>query len=147
LVTASRRQATHILPVATAASRIKRVRLQPLSAGVVAEPRLQPTVKFKPVDAPSLPELRELNERNYARLEAKLDRLFDELTASIDAKLGELGATARGSLSAQLRWGFVGMASSLNQFEKRMTKRFFWYFMTQGVASAAIILGMLKLFR
>ena len=87
------------------------------------------------MDAPSLPELRELNERNYARLEAKLERLFDELTASIDARLGDLGAIPR------------GMAPRLDQFENRMTKRFFWYFMTQGVASAAIILGMLKLFR
>src|SRR6266446_7964828 len=76
-------------PCAEAPARRRR---QPLRAGEVAEPRLQPTVKFKPVDAPSLPELRELNELNYTRFDAKLEQRAVEPEAKIDRLAIELEA-------------------------------------------------------
>ncbi len=82
-------------------------------------------------------ELRELNERNYARLEAKLDRLIDELRSEM--RLGQV----RG----QVRAGFDTLDGALKGFESRMTIRFFVYFMSQSVLTAATILWMIGILR
>ena len=82
-------------------------------------------------------ELRELNERNYARLEAKLDRLIGEVRSEM--RLYEL----RG----QMRAGFARLDAALDGFESRMTIRFFVYFMSQGVLTAATIVWMIELLR
>ena len=79
---------------------------------------------------------------------------YDPVEVAIDRKLDELRTT--------MRAGFAGveaqidslrppvwspMIAALDRAEKRLTKLFFWYFMSQGIANAAIILGMLKLLR
>jgi len=80
-------------------------------------------------------ELRELNELRYARLEAKLDRLISEVRSEMRAGFDRLDPVFDA-------WHFD---SILDGFERRMTIRFFVYFMSQGVVNAAIIIGMLKL--
>ena len=39
------------------------------------------------------------------------------------------------------------MEAAFDRAERRLKRLLFWYFMTQGIANAAIILGMLKLLR
>ena len=78
-------------------------------------------------------QLRELNERNYARLEAKLDRLIGEVRAEM--RLDQL----RG----QMRAGFDMLDATLDGFQSRMTMSFFVYFMSQGLLTAATILWMI----
>ncbi|HXG97706.1 MAG TPA: hypothetical protein VNJ06_11430 [Gemmatimonadales bacterium] len=82
-------------------------------------------------------DLRELNERNYARLEAKLDRLIGEVRSEM--RLDQV----RG----QMRAGFDMLDGALKGFERRMTIRFFVYFMSQSVVTAAIILWMIGILR
>ncbi len=82
-------------------------------------------------------DLRELNERSYARLEAKLDRLFGELRSEM--RLDQV----RG----QMRAGFDTLDGALKGFESRMTIRFFVYFMSQSVLTAATILWMIGILR
>ena len=71
-------------------------------------------------------DLRELNENNFERFDAKLKqrRRIAELLADM----------------------IVGFKNAdFDGFEERMTRKFFWYFMSQGIANAVIILGGLKL--
>ncbi len=82
-------------------------------------------------------ELRELNERNYARLEAKLDRLIGEVRSEM--RLDQV----RG----QMRAGFDTLDGALKGFESRMTIRLFVYFMSQSVLTAATILWMIGFLR
>ena len=82
-------------------------------------------------------ELRELNERNYARLEAKLDRLIGEVRSEM--RLDQV----RG----QMRTRFDTLEGTLKGFESRMTIRFFVYFMSQSVVTAATILWMIGILR
>jgi hypothetical protein len=107
----------------------------------VAEPRLQPTVKFKPVDAPSLPELRELNELNFARFDAKLEHRVVEL----DAKIDRLAAELRAEMQVGFATLATGVDSKLAQLETRLTKRLFGFWIAQAATTVALVLGVVKL--
>ena len=82
-------------------------------------------------------ELRELNELRYARLEAKLDRLIGEVRSEMRFD----------QLRGQMRAGFDRLDAALDGFESRMTIRFFVYFMSQGVLTAAMIVWMVGILR
>lgn len=69
-------------------------------------------------------ELRNLNDLNDARLEAKLEQLVAELRT--DLRLTRMDVVFDG-------------------FEARMTRMFLLYFAAQGLTTAAIIIGMVKL--
>jgi hypothetical protein len=71
-------------------------------------------------------ELRDLDDLSYARLEAKLEQLVAELRT--DMRLARMDAAFDG-------------------FEARMTRKFFLYFAAQGVTTAAIIIGLVRLLR
>jgi hypothetical protein len=110
----------------------------------VAEPRLQPTVKFKPVHAPSLPELRELNELNFGRFDAKLEQRIAELRAEVQAEFAELRAEMRGMFGA-LEPRFAAVEVSRGQMETRLTKRLFAFWIAQAATTVGLILGVVKL--
>ena len=125
-----------------------RRRRQPLRAGEVAEPRLQPTVKFKPVDAPSLPELRELNELNYTRFDAKLEQRVVELETKIDRFAVELDTKIDRlavELRAEMQVGFARMDQQLAQFEATLTKRMFVFWIGQAATTVGLVFGVVKL--
>jgi len=50
-------------------------------------------------------------------------------------------------LRGQMRAGFARLDAALDGFESRMTIRFFVYFMSQGVLTAATIVWMIELLR
>jgi hypothetical protein len=82
-------------------------------------------------------ELRELDELRHARLEAKLDRLIGEVRSEMRAGFDRLDPV----------FDARHFDSTLDGFERRMTIRFFVYFISQGVPTAAMILWMVGILR
>ncbi len=62
------------------------------------------------VDATYRNELRELNELNFARFEAKLDQGLAELRAEFDARIADLRVALERRLGEQTRWLFAAWA-------------------------------------
>ena len=92
---------------------------------------------FNMVDATYRSELRELNELNYARFDAKLEQRVVELDAKIDRLATEL--------RAELQVGFAGMDRQFAQFETTLTKRMFVFWIGQAATTAGLIFGVVKL--
>lgn len=68
---------------------------------------------FNAVDATYRAELRELNELNFARFDAKLEQRVAQLVAQIDTVAAQLNATLERRLAEQTRWLFAAWASLL----------------------------------
>ena len=85
---------------------------------------------FNMVDATYRSELRELNELNYARFDAKLE----QRVAALDAKLEQRVAELR----ADIQIGLV-------RLETRLTKRLFGFWIAQAATTAALVFGVVKL--
>ena len=71
------------------------------------------------VDATYRSELRELNDLNYARFEAKLEQRIAELRAEIRAELAAL--------------------------ETRLTRRLFGFWIAQAATTVGLVFGVVKL--
>ena len=82
------------------------------------------------VDATYRSDLRELNELNFARFDAKLERRVAELDAKIDRRFSEVMAR---------------VDTSLAQLETRLTKRMFGFWIAQAATTAALVLGVVRL--
>ena len=74
---------------------------------------------FNMVDATYRSELRDLNEMNYARFDAKLDQRITELDAKLERRLAEL--------------------------ETRLTKRLFGFWIAQAATTVGLVFGVVKL--
>ena len=74
---------------------------------------------FNMVDATYRSELRELNELNYARFDAKLEQRVAELRSDIQ----------------------IG----LEQLETRLTKRLFGFWVAQAATTVGLVIGVVKL--
>ncbi len=114
---------------------------------------------FNMVDGTYRSELREINEMNYARfdakleqraveLEAKIDGLAVELEAKIDrlaveleAKIGRLAAELR----AEMQVGFARMDRQFAQFEVTLTRRMFVFWIGQAATTVGLVFGVVKL--
>jgi hypothetical protein len=92
---------------------------------------------FNLVDATYQSSLRELNELNYARFEAKLEQRIAELRAEMRAGFGEL--------RAEMRAGFADADAKLAQMETRQIKRMFGFWIAQAATTAGLVLGVVKL--
>ncbi len=82
------------------------------------------------VDATYRSELRELNELNYSRFEAKLEQRITELRAEMQVGFANLTS---------------GIDSRLAQLETRLTKRLFGFWVAQAATTAALVFGVVKL--
>jgi len=103
---------------------------------------------FNMVDATYRSELRELNELNYTRFDAKLEQRAVELEAKIDrlaveleAKIGRLAAELR----AEMQVGFARMDQQFAQFEATLTKRMFVFWIGQAATTVGLVFGVVKL--
>ena len=65
------------------------------------------------IDATYRGELKEINEINFARFEAKLEQRIDGLRAELKADLAGLNATLERRLGEQTRWLFMAWAALL----------------------------------
>ena len=68
---------------------------------------------FNAVDTDYRGQLRELNELNFARFDAKLEQRVAELRAELAAKIDQLTATLERRIGEQSRWLFVAWATLL----------------------------------
>jgi len=103
---------------------------------------------FNMVDATYRSDLRELNEHNFARFDAKLEQRVAELEAKIDRKGGELGTKIDrlgAELRAEMQVGFARVDQKFAQFETTLTKRMFVFWIGQAATTAGLVLGVVKL--
>jgi len=68
---------------------------------------------FNAVDTDYRGQLRELNELNFARFDAKLEQRVAELRAELTTKMDQLNATLERRLGEQTQWLFVAWATLL----------------------------------
>lgn len=85
---------------------------------------------FNMVDATYRSELRELNELNYARFDAKLEQRIAELRAEM--QVGFSYADAK-------------LEQRLARLETRLTKRMFGFWVAQAATTAGLVFGVVKL--
>jgi hypothetical protein len=81
---------------------------------------------FNMVDVTYRSDLRELNELNYARFDAKLEQRMAELRA-------------------EMQVGFNTVDTRLAQLETRLTKRMFGFWVAQAATTAGLVFGVVKL--
>ena len=96
---------------------------------------------FNMVDATYRGDLRDLNELNFARFDAKLEQRVAELNAKIE--------TVRAELRAEMQAGFSRLESLMNQrmaeLETRLTRRMFNFWIAQAATTAALVFAVVKL--
>ncbi len=96
---------------------------------------------FNLVDATYRFDLRELNELNFARFDAKVEQRIAELEAKIEQRVAEL--------RAEIQVGFARMDAKLEQglaqVEAGLTRRMFGFWIAQAATTAALVLGVVKL--
>lgn len=118
---------------------------------------------FNMVDSTYRSELKELNELNFARfdakleqraaaLEAKLEQRVTELRAEmqagfarLDAKLEQRIGEVRSEFRAEMREGFARVDQRFAEFETRLTKRLFGFWVAQAGATAGLVFAVVKL--
>jgi len=107
---------------------------------------------FNLVDATYRSDLRELNELNFARFDAKLEQRVAELRAEMQTGFARAEADLDrriGELRAEMQAGFVSADAKLNQrlaeMETRLTKRMFTFWIAQAATTAGLVLGVVKL--
>src|SRR5437879_4609671 len=84
---------------------------------------------FNSVDATYRSDLRELNELNYARFEAKLEQRIAELRAEMQAGFAKFDATLERRLAA---------------LETRLTRRMFSFWIAQAATTVALLFAAVK---
>jgi hypothetical protein len=118
---------------------------------------------FNLIDSTYRADLREFNELNFARFDAKLEQRVAELHAKLDQRVAELHATIEqrvaeihatieqrvAELRAEMQAGFARFDAKLEQrlaeMETRLTKRMFAFWIAQAATTAALVLGVVKL--
>ena len=65
------------------------------------------------IDASYRSELRDINEVNFARFDAKLEQRVDQLRSELKAQMSELKAVLEQRLGEQTRWMFVAWSALL----------------------------------
>lgn len=96
---------------------------------------------FNMVDATYRSDLRELNELNFARFDAKLEQRVAELRAEMHTGFAKLEAKVASNLESILS----GTDSKLAQMETRLTRRMFKFWIAQAATTTALVLGVVKL--
>jgi len=96
---------------------------------------------FNLVDATYRSDLRELNELNFARFDAKVEQRVAEL----DAKIERLVAGLRVEMQAGFTTADARLDQRLAELETRLTKRLFGFWIAQAATTAALVFGVVKL--
>ena len=92
---------------------------------------------FNAVDATYRSDLRDVNELNYARFEATLERRIAELRAEMSSRIAEL--------RSEMQIGFKNVDVKLEQLETRLTKRLFGFWIAQAATTVGLVFGVIKL--
>jgi hypothetical protein len=89
---------------------------------------------FNLVDATYRGDLRQLNELNFARFDAKLEQRLAQLDAKIEQRIAE----PRADLRTEFRVGLTAL-------EARLTRRLFSFWIAQTATTAGLVFGFVKL--
>ena len=107
---------------------------------------------FNMVDATYRSELRELNELNFARFDAKLEQrvaeLKGELKTEFNSRIAELRTevhTLIAELRSEMRVGFKNVDVKVGELETRLTKRLFAFWVAQAATTVGLVFGVVKL--
>jgi hypothetical protein len=96
---------------------------------------------FNMVDSAYRFDLKELNELNFTRFDAKLEQRVAELRAEMEARFARV--------EAQMHAGFAAVDAKLElrlaQMETRLTKRMFGFWIAQAATTAGLVFGVVKL--
>ena len=85
---------------------------------------------FNAVDATYRLDLRDLNEQNFGRFDAKLEQRLAEQDAKWERRVADL--------RIEMRTGFA-------ELETRLTKRLFGFWVAQAATTAGLVFGVVKL--
>ena len=96
---------------------------------------------FNMVDATYRLGLKELNELNFARFDAKVEQRWVQL----DAKLEQLRAQLEAKLEQRIAELRAEMQAGFAQLETRLTRRLLGFWVAQAATTAALVLGVVKL--
>ena len=96
---------------------------------------------FNLVDATYRGDLRELNELNFARFDAKLEQRIAELRAEMNTGFARIDARFV-ELRAELRAEF---RADLAALETRLTRRLFGFWIAQAATTVGLMFGVVKL--
>lgn len=103
---------------------------------------------FNLVDATYRSDLRELNELNFARFDAKLEQRWAQLDAKLEQRVAELDSKIEqrvAELRAEMQVGFKAVDGKLEQLETRLTRRLFAFWIAQAATTVGLVLGVVKL--
>ena len=89
------------------------------------------------VDATYRSDLRELNEVNFARFDAKLEQRAAQLDAKIEQRIAEVKATL-GVLESRLE-------ARMSAFEARIIRWMFLFWVGQAVTTVGLVFGVVRL--
>jgi len=123
---------------------------------------------FNSVDATYRSDLRELNELNFARFDAKVEQRWAQLDAKLEQRLAQVEAKLEqrlaqvdaklvqadakleqrvAELRAEMREGFARVDQRFAEFETKLTKRLFAFWVTQAATTVGLVLGVVTLLR
>ena len=107
---------------------------------------------FNLVDATYRSDLRELNELNFARFDAKVEQRWAQLDAKLEHRLAQLDAKFEQRLTqldaklepriAELR---AEMRAGFAELEAGLTKRLFGFWVAQAATTVGLVFGVVKL--
>ena len=103
---------------------------------------------FNLVDATYRGDLRELNELNFARFDAKVEQRwaqFETKFAQLDAEIDRLAAELDAKIDRRVVEVMAHVDTRLAQLETRLTKRMFGFWIAQAATTAALVLGVVRL--
>jgi hypothetical protein len=105
---------------------------------------------FNAVDATYRSDLRELNELNFARFDAKVEQRWAQLDAKLGQRSAEFDAKLEqrvAELRSEMREGFAGVDQRFAEFETKLTKRLFAFWVTQTATTVGLVFGVVKALR
>jgi hypothetical protein len=105
---------------------------------------------FNAVDATYRSDLRELNELNFARFDAKVEQRWAQLDAKLEQRSAEFDAKLEqrvAELRAEMREGFARVDQRFAEFETKLTKRLFAFWVTQAATTVGLVFGVVKALR
>jgi hypothetical protein len=91
---------------------------------------------FNVVDAAYRSDLREFNELNFARFDAKLDQRIGELNAKLDQRIGELTARFDAKLDQRIGELSAKIDSGLSSLKAELIKWMFVFWAGTALAGA-----------
>ena len=92
---------------------------------------------FNKVDATYRTDLRELNELNFGRFDAKLEQRIAQLDAKLESRISEVKADIR-ALESRIEARMAG-------FEARLIKWMFLFWVGQAVTTVGLVFGVVRL--